>query len=190
MTATKTNLFKLTGDQQAFLELWEEVGDELTPEQEAAFDALFTGLTDDVAGCYERQCNLRAFLKARASVSQSREEAFAKARKADENAVKRIEATLFKLGLDNKWLTPTEGKGKEAIAGKKIECPSWTVSVQRNGGVKPMEVDTGYPIEQVPEQFTARVIDKEKVREYLELDTDASLPFAKLLERGLSLRIK
>jgi Siphovirus Gp157 len=186
VNATKTNLFALTGDQQAFLELWEEVDGELAPEQEAAFDALFADLQTDLAGCVERMLNFRAYLVARASVSKSREESFKKARVRDEKAAERIEQTIFKLGTGNGWLTPTEGKAK----GAKIVTDSWAVSVQRNGGVKPMELDNGFPIEQVPEQLTAKVIDKEKVREYLELDADASLPFAKLLDRGLSLRIK
>lgn len=68
---------------------------------------------------------------------------------------------------------------------KKVECPRFTVAVQRNGGMQPVEI-TG----DVPPEYRVIRSEPDKAAIRTRLLEGAELPFAHLLPRGESLRIR
>lgn len=73
---------------------------------------------------------------------------------------------------------------------KKVNAGVWQVSVARNGGKAPIIWDDNIEPENLPSEYTRTSIqiNKDAVRESLE--AGETLAFAKLGERGESLRIK
>jgi hypothetical protein len=71
---------------------------------------------------------------------------------------------------------------------KKLETERFTVSIAKNGGKAPMELKDA----EVPDAYTTLEtvvkVDRERIRK--ELEEGKELAFAKLGERGESLRIK
>ena len=80
----------------------------------------------------------------------------------------------------------------ETLGRAKMEAGPFTVSIQANGGVLPLIIAEGTTTEDVPEALVktivTKTIDNEQVRAKLEAGEE--LPFARLGERGRSLRIK
>lgn len=73
---------------------------------------------------------------------------------------------------------------------RKLQAGTWQISIAKNGGKIPIIYDETIPPEKLPEAFTLTSvqIDKDAVRNALE--AGEALDFAKLGERGESLRIK
>lgn len=98
--------------------------------------------------------------------------------KVAENEADRLKKSLF--------------TALETLGRTKMEAGPFTVSIQANGGVLPLIIADGTQVEDVPEAFVKTVvmhsIDNEQVRAKLEAGEE--LPFARLGERGRSLRIK
>lgn len=93
-----------------------------------------------------------------------------------ENAVESIKAYLF--------------SQMQYTGQRKIKAGTWQISIARNGGKAPIVWDDNIEPENLPEAFTLKSIqiNREAVREALE--NGEALGFAKLGDRGESLRIK
>lgn len=185
-------LMQIEADHQAFMDLIEQAGGEITPENEALIDAMFEEIKTNVAVKTDGYCNMIAHLKTRSALFKEREEIFAKTRKAIDNAEDRLRERLKEFGLENKYLSCSEevpGQKKKK-PGAKIETPGgWVVSVQNAGGKRAMTLDEKY--KDVPDEFLIYEepkIDKAKVREALEAGRE--LPFATLEPQGITLIIK
>lgn len=74
----------------------------------------------------------------------------------------------------------------EALGIEEIKAGVFTAKIVGSGGLKPMEVQE----DKVPDEYMKITyeIDKEKIR--TDLENGKELSFAKLLERGKSLRLK
>lgn len=185
-------LLQLEADHRALMDLLEDTGGELTPENEAAIDAMIEEIKQNAAEKAEGICNFIAHLKAKAAMFKEREEIFEKSRHALENAEKRIRTRLKETGMTLGLLTCSEPipGSKKKKPGAKIETPGgWIVSVQNAGGVRALTVDEEYP--DVPDEYLEYkppTIDKAKVRAALE--AGKTLPFAKLEPQGVNLIIK
>ena len=86
------------------------------------------------------------------------------------------------------WLKSRLKSVMEQRGFKKVETARYTVSVQANGGKLPLIIEEGTIVPPDWTRTPAPVPDTDKIREYLE--HDFFLPFARLGERGTSLRIR
>lgn len=100
---------------------------------------------------------------------------------ADRAKIKKNEADRLKRSMH---LALTALETDELKAG----LFKWTI--QKNGGVQPLHVDEDATVDRLPERFVKIVkqIDNAAIRQALELGEE--LPFARLNERGKSLRLK
>jgi hypothetical protein len=71
---------------------------------------------------------------------------------------------------------------------KKTETDSFRVSVSKNGGKMPLELDLDNVSKEYLIDKTVVTVNKDKIREDLEAGTE--LPFATFVDRGTHLRIK
>ena len=96
--------------------------------------------------------------------------AFAEKAKVRKNNIKRMKDTL-------QWVMETQGL-------KEMPAGAWTIKLQKNGGVAPLEI-TG----EVPQNMTKVIVepDNDKIREYLK---DNECDWAHLGERGQHIVIK
>lgn len=96
--------------------------------------------------------------------------AFADKAKVRENNIKRMKDTL-------QWVMETQGL-------KEMPAGAWTIKLQKNGGVAPLEI-TG----EVPQNMTKVIVepDNDKIRAYLK---NNECKWAHLGERGQHIVIK
>ncbi len=185
-------LLEIQADQQAFLDLIDEAGGEITPENEVAINAMIEEIKANVAEKADSLCNFLAHLDAREAMYKERKEIFAKSEQTAKNTSKRVRDRFKEVGIANGWLScsePIPGQKKKK-PGAKIETTSgWVVSVQNSGGVRALTIDESY--KDIPEEYLIweePKIDKAKVRAALEAGQE--LPFAKLEPQGVTLIIK
>ena len=150
---------------------------ELTDEQATAilYDALITAGDD---------------LKAKAEgyvIRMKKLEADAKVRKDEAKRLKESGEALLK---QSERLKTVLKMAMETLQTEKIETGLFTVAIQSNGGVLPLEIDPSANWTTVGNDYVKTVfeIDKDAIREALE--SGKELPFAKLGVRGTSLRVK
>ncbi len=173
------------------MDLLEQCGGELTPENEQAIDAMILEIKENAVEKTQNICNMLAHMKARAAMFKEREEIFNKSRKSVENAAERIRERLKEFGIETGLLTCSEDVpgSKKKKPGNKIETKDWTVSVQNAGGKQALTLDEAYP--DIPEEYLTYlppVINKEAVRAAME--EGKTLPFAKLEPKGVNLVIR
>lgn len=84
-----------------------------------------------------------------------------------------------------KWLRDRLKDHFQRMRCDRMECPRFTVSVQRNGGMQPVEI-TG----DVPTDYRIVKSEPDKAAIRTALLDGRDLPFARLLPRGESLRIR
>ena len=125
-------------------------------------------LIDDKA---ENYGHIISALSARADFIREEEQRLAKTRRALENRVGTLKATLF--------------DAMKAVGKSKIQTPHYTVSIQKNGGKRKLDLHG-----EVPEHFMVATLspDTELIRELL--DAGEELEFARLCEQGEGLRIR
>lgn len=191
-------LYQITDDVLALDRLLDEAGGELTPETEAAIDAFFAEAQENVEEKLDAYCQLITRLESEAAVARSRKENFAKIQQVRENAAEhlrgQIKAFGIKTGLLTTSTTTTNEKGKEKkIPGKKITTSSgYEIGIQYSGPtfgklelIPGQEIDEEFKMQPPP---PPPVPDKEAITEYLV--AGGSLPFAKLLPRTITIKIK
>lgn len=121
-----------------------------------------------------RQYILR--LETEAAVAKSEKEQYQKMQQSRENRVEwlktRLKEYFQQRGID-----------------KAVTSTGRTISVQLNGGKVGIEYsETLINLDEIPQEFIKKELNKEAVREALE--SGRELGFAKLAERGKSLRIR
>jgi len=166
-------LYDLSDDLAVLLDQLEECGGELmTPEMEAAFDALL-GDGGDVAVKVDNYTALIEEFKARAAIRRTEAKRLARRAEVDENSVRSLEARLIQFFQRHDL--------------KKIETPRFQVRVQRNGGLAPMDILV--PPNELPEDVIRLVPEPNKplIRERIE--AGEKVDYAVLRERGYSLRV-
>ena len=169
-------LFEIADDMDALQDLIEQ--EEQSPEEADALEVWLTVTDGEAKDKVDRYAAVIRAIEARAEVRKAEAKALADRARFDENAARRM---------------------KDALAGfferfeiKSMETTHYRVTLAGNGGKAPMQLDDVTP-EDVPEMYCrtipARVeVDKETIRQ--ALDSGQELPFARLLPRGKSIRIK
>lgn len=167
------NLYGLT---QEMIELDNLLASAEDPDDPAIFDAIQRALSlhDEREAKVDAYCCLIAEINARAEARKAEAARLAENARVSENTVKRLKLRLL--------------ESFNAMGIGKLETERFTVSIARNGGLVPLEMDDVDPTT-LPEQFQKVTVsvDNAAVREALKT-TD--LPFAKLGERGQHVRIK
>ena len=169
-----TTLYQLTEEMQALDELLTNAENPDSPE---IFDAIQRALAlqDERERKVDAYCCLIAEITARAVARKAEAERLYLSAQTSENAVKRLKTSLLE---------------SFAVLGiRKLETEKFTVTVAKNGGLVPLEMQAGLDASSLPKEFQRIVVsvDSEKVRAALETGT---LDFAKLGERGSHVRIK
>jgi len=171
-------LFKIGTELEALNCLLEETGGELkNQEAEGAVTAWLTEMEEDQAHKLDSYVDLIRLNEGEALAARAEAEAYATAARTRENKVKWLKEQM-KLHLER----TRQVKGVKTATGR-------TVSVQKNGGALPLEIDT-VPIEQLlAADMTKTTItaDSDKIRKALL--AGAELPFARLKPAGTHLRI-
>lgn len=183
-------LMQIEADQKAFLDLIDEAGGEITPENEAAIDAMIDELKTNVAEKADSLCNFIAHLESREAMFKERKEIFAKSAKAAANAADRVRDRFKDVALANGWIslsTPIPGQKKKKPGAKIETTGGWVVSAQYAGKSKllideTMEIPEKYLIYEEPK------INTKKIDE--DLASGVVLPFAKYDDRTIALMIK
>ena len=105
--------------------------------------------------------------------------------KAIDEEIQRLQAKKKTLENRNKWLKQRLFNSMKELGIPKIQTDLFTFSIQKNGGLQPLDV-----FGEVPDNFKKIIFenDNAKIREALKRGEE--LPFARFGERGESLRIR
>lgn len=167
------NLYELTQEMVELDNLLSQAEDPDSPE---IFDAIQRALAlhDEREAKVDAYCCLIAEIGARAAARKAEAARLAENARAAEGHVKRLKTRLL--------------ESFNAMGIGKLETERFTVSVARNGGLVPLEINDVDPATLPAEYQRVTIsVDNEKVRAAL---ANAPLPFAKLGERGQHVRIK
>lgn len=172
-------LYEITDDLLRLNDLLEEIDGDLSRlgEMEPAVTAWLDGLGEEQAAKLDGYVGLIKTLEMEAAAARAEKEQWAAKEKARTCRADYLKAKL-------KQHLEATGQLKVQTASGRV------VTVQKNGGVAPLEIKPGTDPETLPAEYvrTAVEIDRAKVRAALE--TGAELAFAELLPRGTSLRVK
>jgi hypothetical protein len=170
-------LFELTTDILALDALENELGGELTPEIQTAWESMARELYEDEAAKADVHIHWIRRLESEAAAARAEAEQYTRHAITRENRVKRIKE-LWKQHL-------------EATARTKVTtATNRVIAIQQNGGVQKLTIAPGIKADDVPAEFRRVIVEfnNEAIREALE-GPDA-LVWAKLEPRGTSLRIR
>ena len=139
------------------------------------YDALIAN-DEAIAAKLERYAKLVRSKEALAKARKEEAAHLTQRAKTAENEATRLKSVM-KLALEHLNLT-------------KVDAGIFTVGIQNNGGVTPLELDV--EPEELPEEFriTRTVIDADKEKIRKALDDGAVLEFARYGERGTRLAIR
>lgn len=150
-------LFEIAQDMRALDELIDESGGELSPEVEAAWESMASGLYEQEAAKAEYSINWIRKLESEAAAARAEAEQYLKHATTRENRVKRIKAM---------WLMHLEstGRGKIETATQRV------LARQANGGVTPVILAENLDPSTIPDDLVIvrRVPDLEAIRKRLE----------------------
>lgn len=180
-------LYQIEAEHAALEALLEEAGGEITPENEAALDAFFAECTTNIEGKLNGYCELIRKFENDAVAAKARKDEFTKLLAVKENSAEYLRDRVKAFGVNTGLLTVNAKDGKKTTPGRKINTPRWEIGIQKSGGSQKLEMIPGV---EVDDQFTkmVKVTDNEAIRDYLE--AGGTLPFARLAERGVTLKIK
>lgn len=171
-------LYTIESDMMALDDLLFEAGGDISdPEVAAAVDAMFAEMETNLSAKADGYANWIAERNAMQEACKAEA-----ARLADK-------ARLIGRGVD-----ALKGRLKEFMERRaipKIETPHWTISVCKNGGMLPIEIDTDVVPVTLPEKFQYQPpveVNKEAVRQAIE--HGEILNFARAGERGTHLRLR
>ena len=121
-------LFDIGTEFQALNALLDETDGEITPESEAAYDALFAEIARDQSFKLDAYVHLQKLWEGEAAVAQAVVDQFKKKVSVLENRVKRHKQRM----LD--YLTMTQQVKAKTTTG-------WELAVTKNGGLTPVKYD-------------------------------------------------
>jgi hypothetical protein len=172
-------LYELTADLSRLNDLLDDVEGDLSRlgEMEPAVTAWFDAVGEEQAVKFDSFIHLIRLNQMEATAAKAEEEQYAAKRKARESRVRYLEAKL-KAHL-------------EATNQTKVQTASGrVVSIQKNGGVAPLEIKAGTDPEAIPAEYVRTVVEIDKAKVRAALEAGKELEFAELLPRGTSLRVK
>lgn len=171
-------LFEIGEDLEALERLIEEAqGDISDPAAAEAVEAWFKEIADNQGGKIDNYCSLIRKWEGQAVAAKAEAEQYAKAAQVRANRVRALKDRL-KLYM-------------EVTHQVKIETPTGrTVAIQKNGGVAPMEVKPDLNPLTIPEKYQLKTISMNGPAVRAALEAGETLDFARLNERGTSLRIR
>ena len=170
-----TTLFAISADMQSLDDLLSEKEDFNDPE----IQKIICAWAEENQGNFDLKVdNYAALIKtmeARASVRRDESKRLANRARIDEDAARSLKDRLKLVFQDRKI--------------KKLETARFCVSIAKNGGLCPLEVDES-KIKDLPENCKRIIVepDKETIRK--EIESGKEIVGCKLLERGESLRIR
>lgn len=172
-------LYAITDDLIRLNDLLDEIEGDLSRlgEMEPAVTAWLDAVAGEEAAKFDGYIGLFKEHDARAAAAKAEEEQWAAKRKAHEGR-----AAYLKLRL----LRHLEATGQQKVT----TASGRVVSVQRNGGVQPLEIKAGTDVESLPGEYVRVVKEINKVAVRQALEAGEVLCFAELLPRGVSLRVK
>jgi hypothetical protein len=172
-------LYELTADLHRLNDLLEELEGDLSRcgEMEPAVTAWLDALADEQAAKLDGYVGLVRQLQMEATAAKAEEEQWAAKRKAREGRARFLEARL-KAHLE------ATGQPRVATASGRV------VSVQKNGGVAPLEIKAGTTPADVPAAYHKVTVDFDRAAIRAALEAGEALAFAELLPRGTCLRVK
>ena len=166
------NIYELTQNETDILNVLETVEDESVKQILA--EALIEN-REMIGAKVEAYAHVLANLEAERDALKLEADKFIARAKTKGNDIARIRQTLE--------------YAMQALDVKELAGGMFKFTLQKNGGKQPMTVDESAPI---PDEYwqveTVKHLDKELIRAALE--DGEELPFAKLEERGESLRLK
>lgn len=179
-------LWQIGEDLAALNDLLEEVDGDITdPAVEAAVDSFFKEVSKNEGVKLD---NYIGFIK-RMEMYIAKNEGVADMLKAE---LATVNANISTTENRIKWSKTNLINYLQATQRKKVETESGrTIAIQGNGGNFPIEWADKIPSgEEIPEAYrkTTITIDHDKV--YNALKNGGEVPFAKLLPRGVHIRIK
>lgn len=172
-------LYEITADLHRLNDLLEDIEGDLSRlgEMEPAVTAWFDALAGEQAGKLDGYLNLIRQLDMEASAARAEKEQWAAKEKARTSRTDYLKAKL-KAHL-------------EATNQPKVQTASGRViSIQRNGGVQPLEIKPGVTVADVPADYHKVTVDFDRAAIRAALEAGEGLAFAELLPRGTSLRIR
>lgn len=167
-------LFAISADIQQLNELLDECTDDV--EQQELIAQWFETLGKERDQKLDGYCALIAEMQARAEARKAEAKRLAELVAADENRAKLLKERL-------KSFFETHNL-------KTVQTSRYRLSLARNGGRQPLILNESVPAQSLPGRFQRVTIEPEtaKIREALE--AGETLSFARLGERGTSIRIK
>lgn len=78
----------------------------------------------------------------------------------------------------------------EVLHTRKVKGEKFTWAIQKNGGKAPLIIDEGFPVVSMPDKYQDWDVRVDKVALREDLEAGVVLPYARLGERGESLRLK
>lgn len=170
-----STIFEISQDMQDLEAFLIEAGGDITdPEVEKKVVAWMDKVDKDWSNKVENYCQLINEMEARAKARK--DEAKRLAARADidlKSASALKERLLFVMESRNM---------------KKTETPSFRISVAKNGGKKPLDLDLDNVSKEYLINTVVTSVDKDKIR--ADLEAGADLVFATFVDRGTHLRIK
>lgn len=176
-TQAARSLLTISDDLLALDNLMEELGGDLSdPQVEAAIVGWFEHLGEERDKKIDNYCALIRELELRASVRKAEAERLAMRGRTDNNKVEFLKGRLKQFFEFHKL--------------PKIETERFTVAVQKNGGVLPLDI--AIPPEQLPEIYRVEVKQVKPLTDVIrrELEAGRQIDGCTLGERGTSLRIR
>lgn len=173
----KQTLFEICADLRALENLLEEIGGDISDPEVA--EAIDQWLGENSEALETKLDGYAALITERMAMSKARKEEakrLSDLARADENFAKRLRERL-QLHFEEQGI-------------EKTETARFKFSLANNGGRVPVLLDEEFPAEELPAEFQLQRIeaDKDAIREALE--RGEVLEFARLGERGKSLRIR
>jgi hypothetical protein len=169
-----STLFEIGDDAAALDALLEEIGGDVSdPEAAAAIDEWL----QETEGALETKLDgYAALIGERAAKAKARKEEakrLTELARMDENMAARLKERL-------QFFFEEHGIEKK-------ETSRFKIALAQNGGKLPLLIDDVSP-DEIPDYYTKKELDRESIREALE--GGMPLNFARLGERGMSLRIR
>lgn len=173
-TQPKRTLFSISDDLQRLNDLLDEVGDDA--QQQELIAQWFETLGEERDRKLDGYAALISEMQTRAEVRKAEARRLMELAASDENRARLLKNRL-------KYFFETHNL-------KTVETPRYKLQLQRNGGKAPLILDDSIPVTQLPERFQKVSIDADTTAIRAALDAGESLEWARLGERGESMRIK
>ena len=171
---TRRSLFNISEDLERLNELLDEVGNDA--EQQELINNWLESVGEERDRKLDGYAALISEMQARADVRKAEAKRVLELAASDENRARLLKARL-------KTFFETHDI-------KTLETPRYKLSLAKNGGKAPLILDENLAVTSLPEQFQKVSIDADTAAIREALEKGESLTWARLGERGTSMRIK